>query len=1191
MSRSLRVRQECIDKVKLAVKRSGFLSQRELAEDIGLALATVSKFLTGKSVDRATFVELCEKLSLDYQAIVDRGEVLEDENQEIEQQTERRLIQVSDSSAQKQVDWGDAIDVSLFWGRTEELIRLKQWILEERCRLITLVGMGGIGKTALSIRLAEQIQDEFDFVIWRSLRNAPSVQTLLADLIGFLSSQQATLARTIDGQIAQLTEYLRNSRCLLVLDNVESILGSDERAGDYREGYEGYGQLLESIGETRHQSCLVLTSREKLRELSIQEGENLPIRSFRLSGVGQVEGKAIIQEKGFAVSAEEGQVLVEHYAGNPLALKIVATTIQELFDGNAAQFLEQEVTIFGAIEDLLDQQFNRLSDLEKQIMYWLAIHRESMSLSQLQTDVVPSASMRVLIEALESLQLRSLIEKNSAHFTQQPVVMEYITARLVEQICEEIVSGNIKRFDSHAVMKAQTKDYLRKAQISLILKPIADRLLSVLGSPEQVISQLHQLLSSLQTRPPRQAGYAAGNLLNLLIHLKANLRGLNFAALTVWQAHLQGVNLHHVNFANADLQRSVFTQTLGEISSATFSPDEQWLAIGIGSEIHLWQMPENKHYISFQGHTAWVQAIAFSPDGKRLASGSHDQTVRLWDIDTGQCLKTLHGHTGSIQAVVFNADGTCLASGSHDQTVRLWNSHDWRCFQVLQGHTRQILSVLFTPDGKWLVTGSDDQTVRLWDTRTGECMRRLEIRINWVLSIALSPNGRTLAVGSDNTKVQFWDIATGKCLSTLLNYSSRVWALAFSPDGKMLATGSEDRTVKIWEIETGQCLQNCQSHTHRVWLVAFSPDGQTIVSISEDETIKLWDVHTGECIKTWHGYTNWIFSVAFSSNGQVLASSSRDKLVRLWDATTGECLKTLAGHKSTVSSIAFALQQDGEEPDIADPRYGDYLASGSDDQTVKLWDIQTGECLKTFLGHTDWIQSVHFSPDGQHLATGSRDQTLKIWDVYTGECLQTLTGHTHRVRSVVFNAQGTMLVSGSDDRTIKLWELKTGQCLQTLKGHQDLVLSVAFHPSGEQIASGSADRTIKLWDVSTQQCLQTLTGHTHRVRSVVFSADGRYLASSSDDQTVKLWEIKTGINLATLRGHTKTVWSVAFNPVTQKLASGSEDETIKLWDTETGECIRTLRIDRPYEGMNIQGVVGLTPAQRTTLKALGAVER
>ncbi len=1183
MSRSLKIRQECIDKVKLAVRRSGFFSQRELAEDVGLALATVSKFLTGRPVDRATFVELCEKLSLDYAAIVDRSEILDDEDQETEEPVERELDRTP-HPAQKRMDWGEAIDVSLFFGRTEELIVLKRWILEERCRLVALVGMGGIGKTALSIQLAEQMQDEFDCVIWRSLRNAPSVQDFLADLISCLSNQPTALPRNIDGQVAQVMQYLRSSRCLLVLDNLESILGSGDRAGDYREGYEGYGQFLACIGETRHQSCLVLTSREKPRELSIQEGKSLPIRSFRLTGVGQEEGQAIIQEKGFLVSPDEGLILVEQYAGNPLALKIVATTIQELFDGNTAQFLKQDVTIFGAIDDLLDQQFNRLSELERQIMYWLAIQREAMTFSDLQTDLVPPVSMRGLLEALESLQSRSLIEKRAAHFTQQPVVMEYVTDRLVDQICEEIISGNIKLFDSHALMKAQTKDYLRKAQISLILKPIADQLVSRLGGRERAKLHLRQLLSSLQMRPAQQPGYAAGNILNLLIHLEANLSGLDCSALTIWQAHLQGVDLQGVNFAHADLTRSVFTQTLGEISSAAFSPDGQWLAIGIGNEICLWQMPENQHCATFQGHSAWVQAIAFSPDGKQLASGSHDQTVRLWDVDTGQCLKTLRGHTGGIQAITFSPDGTLLASGSYDQTVRLWDANTWDCLQILPGHSRQVLSVLFTPDGEMLVSGGDDQTVRLWNVQTGECLRQLEIHINWVLSIALSPDGRTLAVGCDNTKVQFWNVVTGKYIGTLPNCTSQIWALTFSSDGKKLVTGSEDKTVRLWDVETGECLKTYQSHNHRVWLVMFGGNGQTLVSISEDETIKLWDISSGKCLRTWQGYTNWIFAVAFSPDGQVLAGSSRDHLVRLWDASTGQCLRTLRGHRNTVSSIAFSPQR------IEKKTKGYCLASGSDDLTLKLWDVQSGECLRSFLGHTDWIQSVSFSPDGRWLATGSRDQTVKVWDVQTGECVRTIAGHTNRVRSVAFSPKGTIFASGSDDQTIKLWDVETGRCLQTLQGHQDLVLSIAFNASGNWIASGSADRTIKVWDISTQQCLQTLSGHGHRVRSVTFSPDGQFLASGSDDQTVKLWDMETGMNLASLLGHAKTVWSVAFDPSGQLLASGSEDETIKLWNVETGECVRTLRIDRPYEGMNIQGVVGLTSAQRTTLKALGAIE-
>lgn len=1198
MPRSLRVRQECIEKAKLAVQRSGFHSQRVLAEDVKLALSTVRNFLTGRPVDYTTFVAICDRLQLDCEEIA-----------ELDVQTQHQPDVVVESGiSSKRRDWAEAIDVSVFYGRTEELATLEQWIVSEQCRLITVIGMGGIGKTALSVKVAQQVEDEFDYLIWRSLRNAPPVQELLADLICFVSHQQETnLPETVDGRILQLLKYLREKRCLLILDNAESILCSDETFGAYRPGYEGYGQLLRCIGESSHLSCLVLTSREKPRGLGFKEGRYLPIRSLRLSGLKQEEGKFILKEKGFAVLENEGRALVEHYSGNPLALKIVATTIQELFNGNISQFLEQGTVVFGDISYLLDQQFNRLSVLEQQIMYWLAINREWVSLSELREDIVSPYTQKTLLEALESLQLRCLIDKATpdlientrAKFTQQPVVMEYITDQLVEQICQELATGEIALFDSHALSKATAPDYLRNVQIRLILKPVADSLLTLFGNRENVENYLAQLLSTLRLQTPTKPGYTAGNLLNLLCSLQIDLSGYDFSHLTVRQAYLQGMNLHQVNFARSDLTKSVLTQTVGKILSASLSPDGKLLATGIDTEICLWQVAQSQQLIYCKGHTAWVASVAFapqrcanSPDGQILASGSNDQTVRLWDVHSGQCLKTLRGHTSWVQSVAFSPEGQNLASGGNDQTVRLWDIHTGQCLKTLLGHTGRVISVLFSSDGQTLVSGGEDQTVRIWNIHSGQCLRILETHINWLLSVALSPDGQTLAIGSDGKTVKLWNLHSGECIKTLPGYSSHVWSVAFSPNGQRLATASEDKTVKLWDVSTGECLQTLQEHNGRVWLVAFSPDGQTLVSMSDDQTVKFWDFPAGKCLRTLEAYSNWVSSVAFSPQGNILASGNEDNRVRLWNLSTGQCVKTLQGHTNIVSSVTFAPQctSGTSTNEAVNNLEGSILASGSDDQTIKLWDTRTGECVGTLWGHHDWVQSLSFSPDGQTLASGSRDQTVKLWDWRTGECLHTLQGHTHRVKSVAFSRQGGILASGSDDTTIKLWDTDKGICLQTIQGHQDWVLSVAFHPFGKLLVSGSGDKTIKLWDVRTGQCLETFQGHTHRVRSVAFSPNGQVLVSGSEDQMVKLWDLNTGANLRTFQGHEKVIWFVTFSPDGQTVASASQDETIKLWSPQTGKCLRTLRADRPYEGMNITGVIGLTTAQKASLKALGAVD-
>ncbi|WP_017302018.1 adenylate/guanylate cyclase domain-containing protein [Nodosilinea nodulosa] len=1096
------------------------------------------------------------------------------------------------------LDWGEAMDVSVFYGRTAELATLERWIVQEGCRLVTLLGLGGVGKSALSVKLAEQIQAPFAVVIWRSLRNAPPLADLLADLLMVLSDQQEIdLPEAIEGRITRLIAQLQRSRCLLVLDNVESILSTGDQARAYRAGYDTYGQLFRRVGESRHQSCLVLTSREMPGGLATKTSHTSPIRSLRLGGLGSDDAQAILRDKGVAPLSSNLQLLIERYSGNPLALKIVSTTIQEVFGGDVAQFLEQGTVVFGDISNLLEQQFNRLTGFEQQVMLWLAIAREGRSLAELRADILPLATARDLLESLESLQQRSLIEKatspgQAATFTQQPVVMEYVTERLINQICNELIRSDIGLLDSLALSQAQTKDYLRNAQYRLILQPILAHLQQRLGGQQAAQACLDQTLALLKARPFQTPGYGAGNLLNLLNQMGVSLSGYDFSHLPVWQVYLQGVDLQGVNFAHADLSQSVFTQTMGDVLAIDFSPDGSLLAMGIDRQILLWRMGDRRQIATLEGHTAWVRCVAFSPDGQTLASGSLDHTIRLWDVQTGQCLKTLRGHTSDVQSIAFSLDGTLLASGSKDHTVRLWDVQTQQCLKTLTGHCSRLLKVIFAADQTILMSTSDDQTVRFWDLASGDCLQTIETHVNWLLSAALSPNGTTLAVGSDHQTVKFWDVQTGECLGTLPGYSATVWAVAFSPDGQQLATGSDDKTIRLWDMQTRQCLKTWQEHTNQVWQVSFSPDGQTLVSGGEDQAVKLWDVASGHCLTTITSHRNWVAAIAFSPDGRTLASGSKDQQIRLWDVESGLCTKTQPGHRDVVTAIAFRGGGPGGRGASGAERI---LATGSDDHTIKLWNAQTLDCVKTLYGHDGWVSAIAFSPDGQTLVSGSSDKTVKLWNVRSGECLQTLEGHTQRVKSVAFHPQGAIIASGSDDHTVKLWDVATGNCVQTLAGHTDWVLSVAFSPDGQLVASGSGDRTIKLWDLQTGNCVRTLEGHGDRVRSIAFSPicteeqEGNVLASGSEDCSVKLWNMQSGACLQTLTGHDQIVWMVTFNHNGQQMASCSDDGTIYIWDSKTGERLKVLTADRPYEGMVITGAVGLTAAQQATLCALGAI--
>jgi WD40 repeat protein len=1083
-------------------------------------------------------------------------------------------------SSNTRTDLGEAICTSVFYGRTEELGTLEEWIVHERCRLVAVLGMGGIGKTALSVKFSQQIQENFEYVIWRSLREAPPVQVILANLIQFLSDEQvseANLPESLSDRVSRLLDYLRSHRCLLILDNAESILSSGTRSGKYREGYEKYGEFLRRVGEATHTSCLVLTSREKPKEVAYLEGEGLPVRSLQLGGLKVVEGQEIFQLKGLSAAESEWEVMVKRYAGNPLALKIVSTTINDIFDGNVTEFLRQETAVFGDIRELIEQQFERLSDLEKDIMYWLAISREPIALSELQKDIASPIPLPKLLEALESLGRRMLVERSESLFTLQPVLMEYVNQRFVEQVCEEIVTQNIKLFKSHALMKAQGKDYIKEVQIRQLLQPVLNGLLLVLKSKQKVEEWLTQILARLRETSPRELGYTAGNIINLLCQLGTNLRGYDFSYLTIWQADFSLVQLQDANFSHADLAKSIFAETFGGVLSVAFSPDGKIFATGdTNGEIRLLQVTDGKQLLVCKGHTNWVTSIAFSSDGRTLASGSTDSTVRLWDVSTGQCLQNLQGHDNEVWSVTFSPDGEMLASGSDDHTIRLWCISTGQCKRIFTGHTNWVLSVAFSPNGQTLFSGSDDSTIRLWEVNTGECKKVFTGHRDGIRSISLSPDARMLVSGSDDSTIRLWEVSTGECKRVFTGHSNAVWSVSFSPQGDTIASGSHDQTVKLWSVSSGECFKSFQGHTNLVFSVTFSPGGEMLGSGSRDQTAKLWSVSSGECFKTWRGYTNQVLSVTFSPDGRTLASGSRDNIVRLWDVNQGQALKALHGHTNWVYSVAFSPQ-------------GKTVVSCSGDKTLKLWDAHTGQALRTFKGHHGVVWSVAFSPDGQTVASGSEDKTIKLWDVHTGQTLRTLQGHSAAIWSVAFSPCGRMLASGALDQTIKLWDSSTNECKITLHGHKSWAWSVAFSPDGHTLASTSPDRTLRLWSVSTGECKRILQVNTGWLQLVAFSPDGRILATSSQDWTVKLWDSSTEECIWTLQGHTGWIWSVAFSPDSQTLVSSSEDETIRLWDVRTGECLKTFKIEKPYERMNIKEVTGLTEATIASLNLLGAV--
>src|SRR5438105_1016698 len=567
-------------------------------------------------------------------------------------------------AALPRVDWVGALDVSHFAGREVEVAELSQWIVQERCRMVTLLGIGGIGKSTLASFLGQHLAPQFEAVLWRSVRDAPSCEELVADCITFFSqTPPAAFPTSLEQRINQLLARLQAHRCLLVLDNLETLLASGDREGGYLPGYEGYGRLIQRLAESAHQSCVLLTSREQPREIGPLEGARAPVRALRLEGVDEQAARVLLTDKGLSGTPATWQRLVASYAGNPLALKIVAQAISDLFNGDLDRFLHEGELIFNGVRPVLRQQMGRLSPLEHLLLTWLAVLREWTPLDTLAQVLHPRVLRAQMLEALEALRRRSLLERGQqASFSLQSVVMEYLSDELGERLGEEIVLGDPELLRRVALEQAQAKDYVRQTQVRLLVHPLLARLRSELGADSLVEEYLLRLLAQFRGEDAAAQGYGPANVITLLTALRGHLRGLDLSRLSIRGAYLQGVELQDTTLSGALLQESVFTETFDAITAVAISPDGQYWAAGRRGEVRLWREAGQKLHLVWQAHTDQVYSIAFSPHERTLASGSLDGSVKLWEVASGTLLWS-SWQTKGTTCLAFAPHGLLLARG------------------------------------------------------------------------------------------------------------------------------------------------------------------------------------------------------------------------------------------------------------------------------------------------------------------------------------------------------------------------------------------------------------------------------------------------------------------------------------------------------------------------------------------------
>jgi WD40 repeat protein/transcriptional regulator with XRE-family HTH domain len=1081
--------------------------------------------------------------------------------------------------------WGDAPDVVGFVGRMDERERLSRWISDARSRVVAILGLGGIGKTLLTTRVARDLAPAFDCVFWRSLRNAPAPDEWLAEAIGFLAPNDPSPLEAESGQVRRLLELLRDARCLLILDNFETVLQPGGSAGEYRPGYERYGTLLLRVAEAAHQSCLVMTSREEPLELGPLRGEQGPVRSVVLAGLPVEDGRALLNDKRLDGDDASWQALVAHCGGNGLALKVVGEATREVFAGSIADFLSYATAspglMVGGVRELLGAQMLRLSPLEREVLRRLAVAREPVGIAELAADLAPDIGRVLMLEAIEGLRRRSLLERSERGplFGLHPVVLEYVTEQLVGDIAGELAAGKPDLLLRKPLLKATAKEYVRRSQERLIAAPILERLVQACGSVRAAEQQLLDALGQQRGRSTNEQGYGPGNLVNLLRLLRGNLKGIDLSGLAIRQVYLQEIEAQDGSLVGAHLSEAVLGEAFSYPTSLALSADGEYLAAGAASgEVYLWRIADRRLLLTLPAHTANAVAVAMSGDGSLVAGGSFDGTVCLWKAEGGVLLVTLHGHTGRILAVALSGDGRLLASASFDGTVRLWQVQTGRLLATLDGHAGGVWGVSLSGDGRLVVSGGADGAVRVWESSGGRLVAALHGHIGAVWGVASSADGRIVASGGADGAVRVWEPGAGACRCILEEHAGGVRGVALSGDGRLIASGGYDGTVRLWDADTGRPSSALHEHASGVRSVALSGDGRLVASGGFDGIVRLRETEDRRPLVALHGYAGGVRGVALSGDGRLVASGAYDGTVRLWDADTGRQLAALPGHAGGVRGIA--LSGDGR-----------LVVSGGFDGLVRLWAAEAGLPIATLHGHAGGVWAVALSGDGRLVVSGGSDGIIRLWEAEGGRTLALLSGHDGGIWGVALSRRGRLVASGGYDGTVRLWEVDGSRPLATLYGHRGRVLAVALSGDGHLVASGGVDGTVRLWHGPDGRPQVTLRGHDRGVWAVALSANGRMVASGSGDGTVRLWETESGSLLTTLHGHTGEVFSVSLSEDGRLAASGGDDGTVRLWETSTGACLIVLRDDRRYERLDITGLTGVTEAQRGTLVALGAVER
>ncbi|KPC79563.1 TIR domain-containing protein [Streptomyces sp. NRRL S-4] len=1059
-----------------------------------------------------------------------------------------------------------------FVDRTREVSRLLTYV-ESGCRVCTVHGLGGVGKSALAFRLAHAEAKAPRRTIWVSLTNAPSVDELLNGLLSLFPDRDTRSNRT---PTEQLITCLTNEACFVVLDNLEVLLDSERFSNEFRPAYEDYGTLLSCLASDPHRSTVLITSRENpsfLRERSTT------VRTLHLQGLPKVPARTLLARRGLRGDVRLRGDLVSKYDGNPLAIQLASDLILDIHDGSIARFIESGEFVFGELEGLFHQHFERLTSEERMVLFRLAAARRPLTVREISAD--SRAGSGTAGTSLQRLRRRSLIQESEGCFYLQYMIQEFVTARLNLDCVQEVLTGRPDVLCRFALVDAGAPEHVREAQRRFLSGPMMNMLQDRLGSATQVAPRLLALLDASRIGSDAYGTFLAANALSVHHAWTSDLSGLDLSRLVLRRLDLSELRLSHADARQTEFAGCRFPGIYHYVFALEFSPEGTVAAIGqSGGSVILVNVPDGTRLRTLPWQADWIRAVAYSPDGSRLACADERGRLRVWDLATN--LPTdFAGHDRQTRSVVFSADGRTLFSAGEDRRILAWSVVPRETEpQVLCRMDAEIWSLHSAPTAPLLAAACDEACLRVWDTSTGEEVLLAGGERVAGRCVKFSTDGRHVFVGCDDGVIRVWSMESRSLVAELPGHTSSVWALAVTrtPSGDVLITGSHDETIRVWSIadpSAARCERVISSLNGPVWPVAADSDGHYFATVGRNSTIRFWDVANAECLEILSGSSGTLLGVASSPDGRLIASGGHDQIVRVWNPDTGECLGELRGHTAGVRALAFHPE-------------GELLATAGEDWDVRLWDLTTNQLSAVLTGSRNWLWTVVFEPNGHSVAAAGADAIIRIWDVQGRGGVQTLVGHEARVRAVQYTSDGRRMVSVGEDGQTRLWEIAAGE--SELLGIVECHVTSVCVLDDRMCVTGGSDGILRVWDLESRTLRGQTRGHSGAILSILAQPGGTTFVSAGQDGYLRSWTSE-GLRLRDVSPTPSgTIRSIAWHAGGTHIGAVGSDEAIRSYVyPDLGES-EVIRVARQFEGFDISRCRGITPAELSSLTALGAVE-